>query len=273
MPKCAEPSCGRWRPERLTPRWAVGLRMNGAWYCSRVCLEVAVRAGLDTTTTPAIGGAFRPLRLGVLLRHLNAVSDTALAAALESQRTSGRRLGAELVQLGHVRPDQLLRALAAQGQVSYLPTFDVRRVTEGRPWLPPGTVRALELVPFDRDPVSGRVHVICAAPVPRHAVRALQTLTGLTAEVYLVSDDVWRRALDAYTAAAAVTEIEVVTSGGIDAAAAFVAETATSDRVVTMRHAHWDRFTWVRVEGPSQAANVLVPDSMEGTCLAAPIPH
>ena len=276
MPRCAEATCGRWRPERLTPRWAVGLRMNGQWYCSRPCLEIAARTGLDAPEVEAgaAGTSVRTRHLGVLLRQLNAVTDAALAAALESQRTSDRRLGAELVHLGHVRHDQLLRALAAQAGVSYLPTFDVFRIVRTPPWLPPGTVRALQLVPFHRDLTARSVHVLCAAPVPRHAVLALQKLTGLVPEVYLVGDDVWNRAVEVYCAAAEdVTEVEVITSGGIGAAAALVAETASSDRVVTMRHAHWDRFTWVRVEGPSQAANVLVPDSMEATCQAAPTPR
>ena len=29
MPRCADPGCGRWRPELLAPRWASGVRFNG----------------------------------------------------------------------------------------------------------------------------------------------------------------------------------------------------------------------------------------------------
>src|SRR5678810_165407 len=128
MPRCAEVSCGRWRPERLAPRWATGIRLNGHWYCSRACVQSAARAGLDAQALPIPPAALRPLRLGVLLRHLRAVSEADLNEALQMQRVSGLRLGAELQRTGRVRPDQLLRALAAQANVSYFTSFDVARV-------------------------------------------------------------------------------------------------------------------------------------------------
>ena len=180
MPRCAEVSCGRWRPERLAPRWASGIRLNGYWYCSRACVETAARAGLDVQAVPPSSNALRPLRLGVLLRHLHAVSETDLKDALQSQQTSGLRLGAELQRLGRVRGDQLLRALAAQGNVSYFTSFDIARVKQGPSWLPADTVRALGLVPFDVDRGQQRIKVICAAPVPRSAVRAMHTPVSYT---------------------------------------------------------------------------------------------
>ena len=272
MPRCAESACGRWRPERLAPRWASGIRLNGDWYCSRECVQTAARAGLDVQAAPVPTSSLRLLRLGVLLRHLHAVTEANLNAALESQRVSGLRLGAELQRLGLVRPEHVLRGLATQSNVSYFASFDVAKVAGGASWLATDTVRALGLVPFEVDPAGRRMRVVCAGPVPRAAVRALQKLTGWTPEVYLVHDDVWQRALDAYRPSTEVPA-EVVTLGGIDAAASFVADTASTDRTVTMRHAQWDRFTWIRVEGSSQVANLLVPGALEGTCQAAPTAH
>jgi len=272
VPRCAEVSCGRWRPERLAPRWASGIRLNGHWYCSRVCVQTAARAGLDVQAVPAAPAALRPLRLGVLLRHQQAITDADLNAALESQRVSGLRLGAELQRLQRVRPEQVLRALAAQSNVSYFASFDVAKVTAGPSWLAADTVRALGLVPFEIDEAGRRVRVVCAGPVPRAAVRAMHQLTGWTPEVYLVHDDVWQRALEAYRPKSGA-RADVVTLGGIDAAASFVADTASTDRAVTMHHAQWDRFTWIRVEGSRQVSNLLVPGAVEGTCQAAPTVH
>lgn len=92
------------------------------------------------------------------------------------------RLGAELQRLGLVAAEPVLRALAAQGGVSYLPTFDVGRVTRGPAWLPAETVRALGVVPFEVDDLQKKIRVVCAAPVPRTAMCALLKLTGWTAE-------------------------------------------------------------------------------------------
>jgi hypothetical protein len=238
-------------------------------------VQEAARAGLDGRAVPAVPtSALPPLRLGALLRHLNAVTEADLNAALASQQESGCRLGAELQRRGCVTADLVLRALAAQSSVSYLSSFDLSRVHNGPSWLPVDTVRALGLIPFDVDEDALQVRVICPAPVPRAAVRAMQKLTGWTPEVYLVSDEVWERALGEYRSMPGQSpDSEVVTVGGIDAAAALVADTASADRAVTMRHAQWDRFTWVRVEGPTLVSNLLVPGVTEGTCLAAHTAH
>src|SRR5688572_17874315 len=125
MPRCAEQSCARWRPERLAPKWAVGIRLNDSWYCSRACVQEAARAGLDSSTTGTSLASHPRLRIGLLLRHVNAISENDLNLALVTQRESGCRLGAELIRLRRVGADAVLRALAAQANVSYLTSFDL----------------------------------------------------------------------------------------------------------------------------------------------------
>ena len=275
MPRCADYTCGRWRPERLAPRWAAGIRFNGHWYCSRTCVEHAARIGLDEPAIPApTPGALPQLKLGVLLRHLGAISEANLERALESQRTSGRRLGAELQHMGLVTFEPVLKALAAQNGISYLASFDVSRVTRGPSWMPAETVRALGLVPFDADEAARRVRVVCTAPVPKAAMRALFKLTGWTAEPYLIEDHLWQQALRVYRPAppAEGHYREAVAVNGVDQAAAHIAESALVDRAVTMRQASFDnKYTWVRVEGPRQVSDLFVPALQEGECQAEPI--
>lgn len=274
MPRCADYTCGRWRPERLAPRWAAGIRFNGHWYCSRACVEHAALMGLDEPAIPsAMPGALPPLKLGVLLRHLGALSEANLERALESQMTSGRRLGAELQHLGIVTFEPVLKALAAQNGVSYLASFDLSRVTRGPAWLPAETVRALGLVPFDVDESARRVRVVCVAPLPKAAMRALFKLTGYTAEPYLIEDQLWEQALRAYRPAppAEGHHREAVAVNGTAAAAARIADSALADRAVTMRHASFNQYRWVRVEGPRQVSDLFVPALQEGECQAEPI--
>jgi hypothetical protein len=262
MPRCADPGCARWRPERLAPRWATGMRFNGDWYCSRDCVEHAAREGLDTPALPPSSSRALPrLRLGVLLRHMGAISEAALNEGLRSQRTSGRTLGQELLHLRLVAADAVLRALSAQAGVGYLAAFDVERVTRGPSWLPTATVRALGVVPFEAHEATRIVKVICTAPVPRSALRALTTLTGWEAEPYLVEDQVWQSALEAYCPAQATTERErgeARTMSGVADAAAWVADTAQSRRSVTMRSARSGDYTLVRVEAPSVVSDLLI---------------
>jgi hypothetical protein len=266
MPRCADAGCGRWRPERLAPRWATGIRFNGHWYCSRGCVENAAREGLDVppAATPVSAG-LPPLRLGVLLRHMGVISEAELNEALRSQRTSGRRLGEELLRLRIVaEPESILRALAAQANVAYLTAFDIERVTRGPSWLPVATVRALGLVPFEMDARQRRLKVVCAAPVSRTALSAVLKLTGWTAEPYLVEDEVWKRAMEEYRPA----EIVEASAAGhartvpdVEAAVAHVADSALENRAITMRTARCDRYTWVRVEGPKLVSDLLVDQS------------
>jgi hypothetical protein len=275
MPRCTETSCGRWRPERLAPRWAAGIRFNGEWFCSRSCVEQAVRTGLDVAPAPnTAAAALRPLRLGVLLRHMNVISEENLNLALAAQRTSGRRLGAELQRLGLATRDQIVRALAAQANVSYLTSFEMSRVKNGPAWLPIDTVRALGLVPFEIDQKQKKVRVLCTAPVPRAAVRALLKLTGWAPDVYLVDDETWEGAMSAYSPLpTGAPAREVVTVRGVGAAAVLVAETALIERSITMRHASCERYTWVRVEGPTHISDLLLPGEGEGICQAAFTAH
>ena len=261
MPRCADPRCGRWRPALRAPQWMAGIRMNDAWYCSRACVETAAREGLDGRAKPAATVApLPPLKLGVLLRHQGAITEPQLDLALAMQRASGLPLGAQLQQLGFVGPDPILKSLATQSQVSYLTTFDVAKVQRGPGGLPAETVRALGVVPFEADEARRVLRVICTAPVPRTALRALVKLTGWTPEPYLVDDTVLELAMDLYQPAHANArgQAEAQRVSNVRDAAAYVAEAAARDRSVTMRHADCDEYTWVRVEGRERITDFLV---------------
>src|SRR5688500_3650533 len=169
MPRCADASCVRWRPAFGV--WG-GVRLNGTWFCSRSCAATAVRRGLESP--PSVGesaGALPPLRLGALLRHQGAITQAQLETAVASQRQSGLRLGAELQRLGFASSAAVVRALAAQAGVSYLTSVDAKRVSRAPGGLTADMVRALGLLPFEAH--DRRLHVICTAPLPRPALRAL----------------------------------------------------------------------------------------------------
>lgn len=256
------------------PQWMAGIRMNDEWYCSRACVEAAAREGLGERVRPSAAIApLPPLKLGVLLRSMGAITEAQLELALAMQRTSGLRLGEQLQQLGFVGPDPILKALAAQSQVSYLTSFDVTRVQRGPGQLPPETVRALGVVPFEADEARKRLKVICAAPVPRTALRALVKLTGWTPEPYLVDDSIWELAVALYQPAHAgargQAQAQAQRVGNVHDAAAQVAATAARDRAVTMRHADCDECVWVRVEGRERVTDFLVAGSKEDTWRAA----
>jgi hypothetical protein len=57
------------------------------------------------------------------------------------------------------------------------------------------------------------------------------------------------------------------------AAASRVADAALADRAITMRHASYDRYTWVRVEGPQHWSDVWVMSAQEDPCLVEHTAH
>ena len=263
MPRCADASCVRWRPAFGV--WG-GLRLNGAWFCSRSCAAAAVRRGLESP--PAVGesaGALPPLRIGALLRHHGAITQAQLDEALASQRKSGLRVGAELQRLGYVSSGTLVRALAAQAGVSYLTAVDSARVRRAPGGLSVDMVRALGLLPFEAQ--DQRLHVLCTAPLPRPALRALARLTGWTAEPYLVDDAVWERALDNYAPDANERHRSDVVHD-VETASGHVVAAAAGGRNAVVRYAGCGDFVWVRVEGDAKTQDVLI---QEGPCQAASI--
>lgn len=266
MPRCAEAGCRRWR-------LFGALQFNENWSCSRECVEQAALAGLgEPAATTGRRPSLPPLKLGVLLQHAGVITSAQLEAALIVKAGTGLRLGEQLEQLGFADGDAVLRALAAQAGVSYLSTFDAARVSRAPVSLPSAIVRALGLVPFEADEMGQRLHVISAAPLPRAAIRAMAKLTGWSVEVYLVKDSVFEAALDAYqpVGRAPVThDADLVQT--LTAAAARVADRAQSDRAVTMRHAAYDDYVWVRVEGSQHVSDLLV--GKETACQAELIAH
>jgi hypothetical protein len=270
MPRCADASCVRWRPALGV--WG-GVRLNGTWYCSRSCATSAVRRGLESP--PAVGesaAALKPLRVGALLRHLGAITQAQLDAALASQRGSGLRIGAELQRLGFVSSATLVRALAAQAGVSFLTAVDVARVRRAPGGLSAEMVRALGLLPFEAQ--DRRLHVICTAPLPRPALRALARLTDWTAEPFLVDDEVWERALEHNAPAALDARHPTEVVRDVAAASAHVVAAAAAGRDAVMRYAGCGDFVWVRVEGGARTQDVLIQSlPEERRCQAEPTAH
>jgi hypothetical protein len=279
MARCAADGCQRWCLEVIA-RHAAGTSIDGHWFCSEGCVERTARRRL-LAARPAVAGipAMPPPRLGVLLRHAGAVSAADLARALAEQSRTGLRLGAQLRQMGVADSGAILRALATQAGVSYVATIDLLCVRDAPGRLSPHAVRALNLVPFG-EPERGRIRVAVVPPVPRAALNALRQLTGWTPDPYLVDDDLWAALLENYGAGVAGRPlsgpiVELIQSHSLSDAAARIAAAATSARSTTVTEAHWEPYTWIRVQGKGVARDVLfMHDKNEETsCLAANTSH
>src|SRR5262249_33284694 len=160
-----------------------------------------------------------------------------------------------------------------QAGVPYVTSLDPRRVHRAPGGLPRDAVRALGLVPFSNADAGGHIKVACTAPVPRAALVALGRLTGWTPEPYLIADDAWPALATAYGAELSSDGDRslFVKTASLSDAAARIAQAAALARSATVTEAHWDPYTWVRVQAPGAIRDVLVSHRPEeAECLAAP---
>jgi hypothetical protein len=224
---------------------------------------VAAEAGRRLREVRAQGVRVSPtptnLKLGVRLVRQAAISARQLEEALQTQQATGMRLGAELQRLGHTDRETVLRALAAQNGVRCVTAIDPASVRHAPGGLSAEEVRALGVVPFHAIDAE-HLLVACVAPVPRAALLALRTLIGCTVEPFLVADDHFKQLLHAYCAAASAA-VQTATASDLDDGALRIAAAASAERAVTVREAHIEPFTWVRIAANNRISALLVPPS------------
>jgi hypothetical protein len=258
--RCAHEPCARWVPDFLALRPGNGLAFDEAWYCSRPCLEAEARIRLERAPSPGetVGRGQNVSRIGALLVHRKLITTATLADALGRQGVSGRRLGAELVDMGAIQPVDLLRTLATQARAGYLTTVDPARVRTAPGGLSRDVVEALGIVPIEADEERGRLVVACPAPLPRTALTVLRALVVATVEPLLVSDDVAAALLAAYgTTPAHAPQVTRVVS--LRDATAHIAMAIASGRARRVQPVRCEPWVWVRLDGGSTPEEIVLP--------------
>jgi hypothetical protein len=256
MARCTRDECRRWRPDAAVRVLGLGLKLDGAWFCSDRCVEAAATRRLSEVRTRETTRQTPALRLGTVLLQQNGVTARHLTDALRVQRRSGLKLGDQLQKLGYSSRDAVLRALAAQSGVRYLATIDQSAAKSAPGQLSSDEVRALGIVPFSEN--GDRLQVACTAPIPYAALDAVTTLIGRTVEPYLVSDEDFARLQTAYIEGTDGS-VTTTTVRDIRAGASQIAAVAAAAKDVTVKEASVDTYTWVRIAANGRISTLLVP--------------
>jgi hypothetical protein len=261
MPYCSHDRCRRWRPQLLVRLAGIGLRLNDEWFCSAECVaRVATRRLLDVQN-PAPLTVSSATRIGALLIHQGAITREQLQDALDGQRESGLRLGAEVCRRGFADTATVVRALAAQSGVSCLTAIDASCVRSAPAGLSRDEVRTLGVIPI-RMTSHDAVMVACAAPLPRTALAAFAKLTGYTPLPFVVSDDDLAALVTAYgTDLDAARRITLTHVSSFRHAADRIVEAVMHDDSVRIAEAHVDPWTIVRLAGRDGVNAMLVTPS------------
>ncbi len=257
MPQCGHDGCPTGRLRRVLRR---GVRFDGAWYCAVACLAAATRRRLEALEPPRIVRVppIPPVRLGATLVASRSITPDVVEQALAAQVRSGRRLGAQLIAMGAVDEATVTHALARQAGIGFLTRVDVSSVRTPVADLSRVVVQALGVVPLEtgRD---GTLRVAVGAPLPRMAIAALQSGTGLRIRPYLVSDSLLADLLQAYGTSAPVPAPSTgVGRLSAEQAARRIADAAGAGRAETWQHTWGPGFAWVRLDGESGSEDLIV---------------
>ena len=138
--------------------------------------------------------AIKKIRLGDLLVSEKVITQIQLDQALAEQKTSGRRLGASLIQLGFVTEHKLLGLLAEQLQIPFidLSNFPLKAQTVQKlSEIHARRYRALVLEETDSDYLIGMTD-----PTNIYAIDDLQSQLGRPVRTAVIRESEWMNALD-----------------------------------------------------------------------------
>jgi hypothetical protein len=254
----------------------LGVHFDEHWYCSAKCLEIEAQCLIGELRHEAEWVAPHAVPVGRLLVQRHAVPQAVIETALRNQRESGRRLGAELVAMNATSAEDVLRALAAQAGVGYLPSVDLSRVANAPAGLSSDTVRVLRVVPFDVNETRRRISVAAAGPLRHWAVNALREMTRYQIQPFLVPDALLDQLVETYGTAAAGFSPSPQPLRTVPDAAATIARAAQRGVARRMQHVKCDRFVWVRLEGSARPEDFMVAlehPQEERAWQAVPTPH
>lgn len=128
----------------------------------------------------------KKIRLGDLLVENNIISQDQLMQALQEQKTSRKRLGIVLTDMGLVEEDKLNEFLAKQLDIEYrsLSVSDVD--FEAARMIPENIAKRYSVIPFSK--IGNSLYLAMSDPLDRVAVQDIHYMTNLEVKPVLISD-------------------------------------------------------------------------------------
>ncbi len=135
-------------------------------------------------------------RLGELLVRENLISPLQLAKAMESQRATGTRLGAQLAKLGYVEENELTQFLSKQYGVPAINLADFEIDPEVLKVIPKELVVRHQAIPVSK--AGNTLIVAMADPSNIFAVDDIKFVTNLTIDIVVASEQAISEAIERY---------------------------------------------------------------------------
>lgn len=191
-PACGSNLCtaARWQ---LWARHANGISLNGEWYCSEDCVDVALAQLLMLTSKKTQPNeSIHTLPLGLLMLARGVIDEHHLKSALDAQRRNpALKIGQCLCQLGVVSETELTRAIGAQLSLPVLSTDCCADAS-----LPSALMEASRCLAFRGVYQSGLLYVGFDGTVNRSLISATEKILDCKCEPCIVSSSFLDRQLE-----------------------------------------------------------------------------
>jgi hypothetical protein len=240
--KCASRTCNI-RTRGWIPLGDAGLRANGRWFCSIVCLEQEILR--ECSEGRPLQSVDARLPVGMILLARKVIEEDTLRTALAAQRSGNERLGEHLRLNGNISAHDLADALAVQWQcpaVHRCVTLPAESAAT-----PISILRQCRMVPFAYVGAGRVLRMAFDGPVDHAAMYAVGRMLDCVVQPGVAEPTV----LDELLVAAANQVREVEIDFGREPSAATIAHTAASyaDQVSghEIRYVWTPRFFWMRI--------------------------
>lgn len=197
LPRCARADCTTRSGWASMLHHTSGVRLNEQeWFCGPGCLESSLEDRLRGSFThddrPAPIRTTMPMGLMMLARGV--VSDPQLRAALELQRNTGSQIGACLMQLGCISPEDIASVVATQWGCPVFPAQSVQPACSML--LPFSLAERYRMVPVHLVALGRRLFVGFCDKVNHSALIAIEQMLGCETEACVIPEPKFNQVLD-----------------------------------------------------------------------------
>lgn len=186
----------------LWPVWlrsAEGMRLQGRWYCSPHCFELAALHGFLRLLATPDGSLRKPHRIpiGLILLSRGVINSEQLKQALALQRAEGKgRLGKFLQQIEAVTDQDIAVGLAAQWGCPLYPLHSARDFLQCASLLPLTLLETGRMLPVHYARYQETLHLAFVEGVDRTALYAVEQMLHLKTIPCIVSESALAEALE-----------------------------------------------------------------------------
>ncbi len=258
---CELPDCpnrrGLWR-NLLEPQQ--GYSLEGRWYCSPECFELAAATAIQKL----IGGMGRPqakphrVPLGLLMLSRGLVDDEQLKKALRAQKDSGGgRVGEWLRHIGAVSEEQVTQILGLQYSAAVFPLERSKRYLECAHMVPFHLLEATGMIPVHHLPASRHLYVAFGDRISHSALFALEKMLMCRTEPCLGVKSLIQRAIEELRKLPHDTEILAAGITDPQEMAGTILDHAENQAAADVRISGFDGYIWARVFFPPAHTDLI----------------